>query len=71
MVEDESGCPEVIPLSLQETHEESCSYIKVDCPNSVHCGKYRRKDLEEHLQECPHYPCQFQDEGTIDDAILF
>ncbi|XP_072169667.1 uncharacterized protein [Diadema setosum] len=63
VIEDETGCPEIISLASLNSHDETCSYIKVDCPNSTLCGKHRRKALESHLQECTQYPCPYQDQG--------
>ena len=55
---DEEGCPQAIKLGRRGEHEEKCPYALVPCPNSAnHCGKFRRRDLDTHLQTCPRYPC--------------
>ncbi|XP_011670541.1 E3 ubiquitin-protein ligase TRAF7 isoform X2 [Strongylocentrotus purpuratus] len=63
VVEDETGCPEIIPLASQTSHEEECSFVKVVCPNSALCGKVPRSKLEDHFQECQHFPCDFTERG--------
>lgn len=61
---DEEGCPETIKLGERDAHEEICPYALVPCPNSAnHCGKFRRRDLAEHLENCPRYPCKYRSEG--------
>ncbi|XP_063950908.1 E3 ubiquitin-protein ligase TRAF7-like isoform X1 [Lytechinus pictus] len=63
VIEDETGCPEIIPLASQTSHEEECVFVKVVCPNSALCGKIPRKELQAHLQECSNFACDFQERG--------
>ena len=61
---DEGGCPQAIKLGRRVEHEEKCPYALVPCPNSAnHCGKFRRRDLDGHLETCPRYPCKYRNEG--------
>jgi E3 ubiquitin-protein ligase TRAF7 len=61
---DEEGCPQAIKLGRRVEHEEKCPYALVPCPNSAnHCGKFRRRDLDGHLETCPRYPCKYRNEG--------
>ncbi|CAB3981639.1 E3 ubiquitin- ligase TRAF7-like [Paramuricea clavata] len=61
---DEEGCPQAIKLGKRVEHEEKCPYALVPCPNSAnHCGKFRRRDLDGHLETCPRYPCKYRNEG--------
>ena len=61
---DETGCPEKIPVSHREEHEMICEYAWVPCPNNSNfCGKFRRKDMEEHLRQCDRHQCSFLSQG--------
>ena len=61
---DHEGCPLAIKLGKRVEHEEECPYALVPCPNSAnHCGKFRRRDLDAHLETCPRYPCKYRNEG--------
>ncbi|CAH1779015.1 unnamed protein product [Owenia fusiformis] len=61
---DESGCPEKITLSKREEHENTCMYALVVCPyNEYSCGKFRKLQLEHHLQTCCYVPCPYRDRG--------
>lgn len=45
-------------------HEASCSFGTSACPNSAeHCGKFRQRDLHQHLKVCPYTPCHNVDKG--------
>jgi E3 ubiquitin-protein ligase TRAF7 len=68
---DESGCPAVIKMCDKESHELTCDFSLVSCPNSSQCPKMLKKDLPEHLKSCrnlhcPHhkYGCQFAGDQT-------
>lgn len=63
---DEQGCNQAIKLGRRSEHEETCPFALVPCPNSAnHCGKFRRRDLDGHLQTCPRYPCKYRNEGKV------
>lgn len=62
---DDDGCHEKITIGRREEHEESCFYGIVPCPNSSNqCGKFRRRELDDHLKVCSHYRCYFNSKGT-------
>eukprot|EP00117_Sycon_ciliatum_P040688 scpid31882/ scgid29858/ E3 ubiquitin-protein ligase TRAF7; RING finger and WD repeat-containing protein 1; RING finger protein 119; TNF receptor-associated factor 7 len=70
---DPEGCPVTIKLSQRRTHEQTCEYAQVRCPNSENCPVVLRKNLDEHLRvceqkACPHakYNCPFR--GTQDQV---
>lgn len=64
-VVDENGCPEKVTLNQREEHELICQYAWVPCPNSsIFCGKFRKKDLDEHLKSCNRYQCSNSSLGT-------
>ena len=63
-VVDESGCPEKISISHREDHESACEYAWLPCPNgSNFCGKFRKKDIKEHLKICERHQCCFLAQG--------
>ncbi|XP_065057671.1 E3 ubiquitin-protein ligase TRAF7-like [Rhopilema esculentum] len=72
---DENGCPEKITFSQREEHENLCEFALIPCPNSSNfCGKFRRKDLEEHLKHCDRIPCDYSRKGcsffgTYDEVV--
>ena len=67
---DENGCQEIIILGQREEHESVCQYALLPCPNSSNfCGKFRRKDLDNHLKICDRVPCQNADQG-IESHVL-
>ncbi|XP_076470506.1 E3 ubiquitin-protein ligase TRAF7-like isoform X2 [Babylonia areolata] len=54
LVLDPTGCPEIIVLGQRKSHEDSCPFAMVLCPNSTACGLMRRSTLEEHRLQCKH-----------------
>ncbi|XP_064598686.1 E3 ubiquitin-protein ligase TRAF7-like isoform X2 [Liolophura sinensis] len=63
-VVDPSGCKEQITLGKKAEHEATCSYGTSPCPNNAeHCGKFRQRDLSQHLKVCPYTPCHNADKG--------
>lgn len=55
---DQDGCKEFIPLGRRNEHEDVCLDAWIPCPNSSnHCGKFRKRNFEEHLSLCPYTPC--------------
>ena len=61
---DDTGCREKISFGRRSEHEEGCEFAIVPCPNSSNqCGKFRRKDLGDHLKSCAQYRCQFRVKG--------
>lgn len=62
---DETGCSQRITLGKRRDHEDVCGYAIVPCPNSSNqCGKFRRRDLDDHLKICPQYKCDFHRKGN-------
>eukprot|EP00794_Sanderia_malayensis_P000342 gene342-975_t len=65
-VVDENGCEEKIKLSEREEHELTCPYALLPCPNSSnYCGKFRRRDLAEHMLACVNTPCPLASKGCL------
>ena len=61
---DKEGCSHAIKLGRRSEHEDKCPFALVPCPNSAnYCGKFRRRDLDGHLETCPRYPCKYRNEG--------
>ena len=61
---DDTGCPDRIQLGRRHEHENQCPYALLPCPNSSnHCGKFRRRDIENHLRICPRVPCPYSGKG--------
>ncbi|XP_063439554.1 E3 ubiquitin-protein ligase TRAF7-like isoform X3 [Mytilus trossulus] len=57
-VSDPSGCQEKIQIGKRSEHESQCSFAPLPCPNSeVHCGRFRKSELESHTEVCPYLPC--------------
>ncbi|ESO82888.1 hypothetical protein LOTGIDRAFT_108875 [Lottia gigantea] len=56
-IEDKSGCSEHLTLGTIDEHRKICQYVLVSCKNNKDCGKYRRQDLKNHLQNCRFNPC--------------
>nr|CAB3267212.1 ZF(TRAF/RING)-5 zinc finger protein [Phallusia mammillata] len=52
-----SGCPFTVKLSERKTHEESCQYAPISCPNNPNCPIMLRLHLEEHLKLCKNIKC--------------
>lgn len=68
---DRDGCPETITIGKRVEHEELCEWGIVPCPNSSNqCGKFRRRELEEHLKVCSYYRCQFNAKGILQSFLM-
>ncbi|CAK8697866.1 E3 ubiquitin-protein ligase TRAF7-like isoform X2 [Clavelina lepadiformis] len=52
-----SGCPFTVKLSERRSHEETCQYAPVSCPNNPLCPTMLRMHLQEHLQKCKNIKC--------------
>jgi len=67
---DTSACTEKIKYSQLKTHESTCMYAPVKCPNNPNCPEMLRKNLEEHLKNCNNCTCQYKKYGCkfIGDA---
>ncbi|XP_072013775.1 E3 ubiquitin-protein ligase TRAF7-like isoform X3 [Amphiura filiformis] len=63
VVEDDSGCPQQICLKDRKDHESCCDYETVECPNSLQCGQFQRRHLEEHCKTCYFVSCLHHDKG--------
>ncbi|CAG2246921.1 RFWD1 [Mytilus edulis] len=63
-VSDPSGCQEKIQIGKRSEHESQCSFAPLPCPNSeVHCGRFRKSELESHTEVCPYLPCSHGNKG--------
>ena len=52
------GCPEKMKYFELEQHLLVCLFASVECPQGGSlCGQLRRREVEVHLLECPHYHC--------------
>ncbi|OWF34765.1 E3 ubiquitin-protein ligase TRAF7-like isoform X1 [Mizuhopecten yessoensis] len=61
---DPSGCQEHIVLGNREEHEANCVYAPVPCPNnSGRCGRFRKSELDQHLELCQFTPCGHCEKG--------
>jgi hypothetical protein len=49
---DPDGCSAQLTIPTRESHEATCAYGWVRCPNSLQCVWVRRKDLQSHLAIC-------------------
>ena len=53
------GCTWVGEHGSKERHQETCSFLLLECPNGCH-GSHLRDSLERHLEICPQkkVPCE-------------
>jgi len=58
---DPEGCKRKLILADKETHEESCEFAIVSCPNCK--VDLRRKDLQTHSANCSQSPCPHATSG--------
>ncbi|XP_069112218.1 E3 ubiquitin-protein ligase TRAF7-like isoform X3 [Argopecten irradians] len=61
---DPSGCQEHIVIGKRQEHESTCTYAPVPCPNNAgHCGRFRKSELDQHLEVCHFTPCGHCEKG--------
>ncbi|XP_033754301.1 E3 ubiquitin-protein ligase TRAF7-like isoform X2 [Pecten maximus] len=61
---DPSGCQEHIVIGKREEHEANCVYAPVPCPNNAgRCGRFRKSELDQHLEVCHFTPCGHCEKG--------
>ncbi|XP_078481474.1 zinc finger protein [Ciona intestinalis] len=62
---NQSGCPFTVKLAERRTHEDSCLYAPISCPNNPMCPTMLRMHLEEHLKSCKNLQCANHKYGCL------
>lgn len=58
-----NGCQDEISLGGRIEHEKVCLFSTVACPNSEHCGVFRKSGIDKHLKACIYTQCQHSIKG--------